>query len=160
GIVVVMLAIVLPTRARRLVPWLIGPALGVLVVVKLLDLGFFMAFDRPFNPVDDWSYASLGVETVRITFGRGVADLATAGAVLLVVTAVVLPPLAMFRVTRVASSHRRSSLRALGALTAVWVVCWAFGAALVSGTSVASTSGAALAVQEVRAVQTDLRDRA
>jgi phosphatidylglycerophosphate synthase len=160
GIVVVMLAIVLPTRARRLIPWLIGPALGLLVVIKLLDLGFFMAFDRPFNPVDDWSYASLGVETVRITFGRGVADLAVAGAVLLVVTALILPTLALFRVTRVASSHRRSSLRALGALTAVWAVCWAFGAALVSGTSVASTSGAALAVQEVQAVQTDLRDRA
>jgi hypothetical protein len=40
------------------------------------------------------------------------------------------------------------------------VVCWAFGAALGSGTSIASTSGADLAVQEVRAVQSDLRDRA
>ena len=28
--------------------------------MKLLDIGFFIAFDRPFNPVDDWSYASLG----------------------------------------------------------------------------------------------------
>ena len=62
---------------------MIGPALGLLVVVKLLDLGFFIAFDRPFNPVDDWSYASIGIETVRDTFGRTDADLAVAGAVLL-----------------------------------------------------------------------------
>ena len=111
GIVVVLLAVVLPTRARRVVPWVIGPALGLLVLVKLLDLGFFIAFDRPFNPVDDWSYASIGVETVRDTFGRAEADLAVAGAVLLGVAALVLPTLAVLRVTRVAARHRRHSLR-------------------------------------------------
>jgi hypothetical protein len=56
--------------------------------------------------------------------------------------------------------HRRHSLRAVGALTAAWVLCWAFGAELVSGASIASTSGADLAVHEVQAVQSDLRDRA
>jgi phosphatidylglycerophosphate synthase len=160
GIVVVMLAVVLPTRARRLLPWVIGPALGLLVLVKLLDLGFFIAFDRPFHPVDDWSYASIGVETVRDTFGRTDADLVIAGAVLLGVAALVLPTLAVLRLTRVAARHRRHSLRAAAALTAAWVVCWAFGAELVSGASIASTSGADLVVQEVQAVQSDLRDRA
>jgi phosphatidylglycerophosphate synthase len=160
GLVVVMLAVVLPTRARRLIPWVMGPALGLLVLVKLLDLGFFIAFDRPFNPVDDWSYASIGVETVRDTFGRRDADLAVAGAVLLGVAALVLPMLAVLRLTRVAARHRRHSLPAVAALTAAWVVCWAFGAELVSGTSIASTSGADLAVDEVHAVQSDLRDRA
>ena len=50
-------------------------------------------------------------------------------AVLLGVAALVLPTLAVLRLTRVAASHRRHSLRAVGALTAAWVVCWAFGAA-------------------------------
>jgi phosphatidylglycerophosphate synthase len=160
GIVVVMLAVVLPGRARRLLPWVLGPVLGLLVLVKLLDLGFFIAFDRPFNPVDDWSYARIGIETVRDTFGRTDADLVAAGAALLGVAALVVPTLAMLRLTRFAARHRRSSLRALAALAATWVVCWAFGAAFGSGTSIASTSGADLAVQEVRAVQSDLRDRA
>ena len=160
GIVVVMLAVALPTGARRVVPWVIGPALGLLVLVKLLDLGFFIAFDRPFNPVDDWSYASIGVETMRDTFGRPDADLAVAGAVLLGVAALVLPTLAVLRLTRVAARHRRRSLPAVAALAAAWVVCWAFGAELVSGASIASTSGADLAVDEVHAVRSDLRDRA
>ncbi len=160
GIVVVLLAVVLPTGARRLIPWVMGPALGLLVLVKLLDLGFFIAFDRPFNPVDDWSYASIGVETVRDTFGRTGADLTVAGALLLVVAALVLPTLAVLHLTRVAARHRRHSLHAAAALTAAWVACWAFGAELVSGASIASTSGADLAVHEVRAVQSDLRDRA
>jgi phosphatidylglycerophosphate synthase len=160
GIVVVTLAVVLPTRARRVVPWVVGPVLGLLVVVKLLDLGFFIAFDRPFNPVDDWSYASIGVETVRDTFGRTDAGLAVAGAVLLAVAALALPTLAMFRLTRVAARHRRHSLRAVAALTGAWVVCWAMGAQLVSGASIASTGGADVAVDEVHAVRFDLRDRA
>ena len=57
-------------------PWLIGPLLGVLVLVKLFDIGFFISFDRPFNPVEDWSYLSIGVGTVRDTFGSRDADLA------------------------------------------------------------------------------------
>src|SRR5262249_47972713 len=67
GIVVVVFAVLMPDRVRRFIPWMLGPALGVLVLVKLLDIGFFIAFDRPFNPVDDWSFFSLGVETVRDT---------------------------------------------------------------------------------------------
>jgi phosphatidylglycerophosphate synthase len=160
GIVLVTLAVVLPARGRRLVPWVIGPALGLLVLVKLLDLGFFIAFDRPFNPVDDWSYAPIGIETVRDTFGRTEADLTVGAAVLLVVAALVLPTLAVLRLTRAAARHRRHSLRAAAALTVAWMACWAFGTALVSGTSIASTSGADLAVHEVHAVQSDLRDRA
>jgi phosphatidylglycerophosphate synthase len=160
GIVVVLLAVVLPGPARRALPWVLGPVLGLLVLVKLLDLGFFIAFDRPFNPVDDWSYASIGIETVRDTFGPMTADLIAAGAVLLAVVALVLPTLALLRLVRLAARHRRSSLRALGALTTTWAVCWAAGAVLGTGNGIASTSGADLAVQEVRAVQSDLRDRA
>jgi hypothetical protein len=139
---------------------MIGPILGVLVLVKLLDLGFYIAFDRPFNPVDDWSFASLGVETVRDTFGGTDADLAVAGAVLLGVTALALPTLALVRLTRVAASHRRGSLRAVAALGAAWVACWALGAEVVSGASIASTSTVNAAVHEVRAVHDDLRDHA
>ena len=128
-----------PSGASALV---MGPLLGALVLVKLLDIGFFTAFDRPFNPVDDWSYASIGVETVRDTFGSTDADLVVVGAVLLGVAALVLPTLAMLRVTRVAAGRRRHSLWAVAALSAVWVVCWASGAGLASGASVASTSEA------------------
>ena len=40
GIVVVALAVVLPGRARRLVPWVIGPVLGLLSSMKLDDPDF------------------------------------------------------------------------------------------------------------------------
>jgi phosphatidylglycerophosphate synthase len=160
GVVIIALTLVLPGATRRLLPWVAGPALGLLVVVKLLDVGFFTAFDRPFNPVDDWSYASIGIETLRASIGRTDANLALAGLVLLAVAALVLPTLAVRRLTRVAAHHRRVSVRAVAVLAAAWVLCWAFGAELVSGARVASVSAADLAVREVRAVQTGLQDRA
>ncbi len=159
AIVVVALAIVLPDRLRRVVACVVGPVLGVLVLVKLLDIGFFVAFDRPFNPVDDWSFFSLGVETVRNTFGEVVANLTVAAAAAILVVALVLPTLAVLRVMGVAARHRRDSLRTAAALAAAWVVSWAVGAQLVSGASIASVSSARLAVDEVDAVRFNLEDR-
>ncbi|HEX2377212.1 MAG TPA: CDP-alcohol phosphatidyltransferase family protein [Gaiellales bacterium] len=160
GILVVGLALTLPPRGRRVLAGVAGPLLGLLVVVKLLDVGFFTAFDRPFNPVDDWSYAPIGVETLRDSVGRTSANLALTGLALLAVAALVLPALAVVRLTRIAAGHRRVSLQAVAALGAAWVLCWAAGAELVSGAPIASTSAASLAVGEVQAVQDGLRDRA
>ena len=159
GLVIIGLAIALPTRARRLVPWVIGPLLGVLVLLKLLDLGFFIAFDRPFNPVEDWSYLSIGVGTVRDTFGSRDADLAVAAAVVLVVAALVVPALALGQLTRVGATHRRRSLQMVTSLAVVWLLCWVLGAQR-SGAGIASLSAARLAVGEVHAVRADLRDQA
>jgi hypothetical protein len=138
----------------------VGPAIGLLIVVKVLDYGFFTAFDRPFNPGDDWSYSHIGIETLRESVGRTRANVVLAGAALAAVAAFVLPTLAMLRLNRVVSGHRRVSLQAVTALSLVWVLFWALGAQLVSGAHIASTSAADLAVTEVRTVQADIRDRA
>jgi hypothetical protein len=60
----------------------------------------------------------------------------------------------------VAAEHRRRSLWAVAVFSAAWLVCWATGAAFVSGAGVASTSEAHLAVDEVQAVHSAVRDRA
>ena len=160
GVIVIALALVLPAPARRLLAWVVGPAIGLLIVVKVLDYGFFTAFDRPFNPAEDWSYRHIGIETLRQSIGRTSANLVLAGAALAVVAAFVLPTLAMLRLNRVVSGHRRVSLQAVTALSLVWVLCWGLGAQLVSGAHIASTSAADLAVTEVRTVQADIHDRA
>lgn len=160
GIVAIALALALPATARRLLAWVVGPALGLLVIVKILDIGFFATFDRPFDPVGDLSYARIGIETMRASVGRTDANLAVVGAAVLGVAVLVLTTLAVLRLTRVAAGHRRWSLQAVITLGVVWVLCWVFGAQLVSDTPIASTSAAGLAFHEVRAVRAGLRDRA
>jgi phosphatidylglycerophosphate synthase/hypothetical membrane protein len=159
GLVLIALALALPHRARRIMAWVVGPVLGLVLAVKLADIGFFTAFDRPFNPVDDWSYVSTGIETMRASVGRTTANLAVAGLAVLAVVALALPSLAVLRLTRIAADHRRLSVRAVTALGAAWVLCWTIGAQLVSGTPIASTSAADIAVDEVQAVQATIEDR-
>ncbi len=159
GLVLISLVVALPTRAARFVPWLIGPLLGLLVLLKLLDIGFFVSLDRPFNPVEDWSYLTIGIHTVRDTFGSRDAGVAGAAAVLVGIAALVIPTLAVSQLTRVAARHRARSVPVLAVLTAAWGLCWAVGAQ-VSGVGIASTSAARLVVNEVHAVKADLRDQA
>jgi len=126
----------------------------VLVVVKVLDIGFFTAFDRPFKPLDDSHYLGIGIETLRNAVGSSSANLIVAVAGVLVVALLTLPVLALLRVTRFAAGHREWALRAAMALGVVWV------ALRVVGGPVASSSTAALAVDEVQAVRAALADRA
>jgi phosphatidylglycerophosphate synthase len=161
GVVLIALALVLPAGSRRLLAWVVGPALGLLVIVKVLDIGFFATFDRPFDPVSDLGYAGIGIETLRASIGGTEANLAAAGAAVFGVAVLVLTTLAMLRLTRVAAGHRRPwSLPAVTALGVVWVLCWLFGVQLVSNAPIASTSAAGLAFHEVGAVQAGIRDHA
>jgi phosphatidylglycerophosphate synthase len=153
-LVVVALAVVLPRTPRRLVIAIVGVVLSLLVVVKVLDIGFFTAFDRPFKPIDDASYAGIGVETLGDAIGRSQAHVVAALAVVLIVALLTIPVVALLRVTRVAADHRAWVLRASALLAVVWV------ALRVAGAPVASWSAAALAVDQVQAVQAGLRDHA
>jgi hypothetical protein len=151
-LIVVALAVLLPAAGRRALAVLAGALLSVLVLVKVLDIGFFTAFNRPFSPVDDVSYVGIGIETLRDAIGSWRANLAVVVAVVLIVALLVLPVLALLRVTRVAAGHRGWALAAAAALGVIWVVLRVVGA------PVASSSAAALAVDEVQAVRAGLQD--
>jgi hypothetical protein len=151
-LVVVSVAVLLPAAPRRVLAVAAGAVLSVLVLVKVLDIGFFTAFDRPFKPVDDSSYLGIGIETLRDAIG-GSADLVVAVAAVLAVALLAVPVLALLRVTRVAAGHRGWALRAAAVLGVAWL------ALRVAGAPVASSSAAALAVDEVRTVRAGLADR-
>ncbi len=149
-LVVVGLAVVLPASPRRALAVVAGAALAALMVVKVLDLGFITAFDRPFDPVSDSSYVGIGIETLRDAIGRSSANVAVAAIAVLLVALLALPVMALVRLTRVAAGHRDWALRAAAVLGLAWVVLRVIGA------PVASTSAATLAVHEVQAVRTGL----
>jgi phosphatidylglycerophosphate synthase len=153
-LVVVAVATLLPATPRRVLAVVLGAVLSVLVVVKVLDIGFFTAFDRPFSPVDDSGYLGIGIETLRHAIGGSSANLVVAVAGVLVVALLTLPVLALLRVTRVAAGHREWALRTATALGVLWV------ALRVVDAPVASSSTAALAIDEVQAVRAGLADRA
>ncbi len=160
GLVLIALAVVLPTIPRRMLAGLAGPVLGLLVILKILDIEFFSLFARPFDIVGDVGDAGIGIETLRDALGHAEANLIIYGSVALAVALVVVLTLAIFRLTRVAASNRRWSLGAAGALGCVWLLCSAFGAQFLPHAPVASTSTASYVAHEVHAVQADIRDEA
>jgi phosphatidylglycerophosphate synthase len=159
GLVFIAAALVLPATARRLLAWIVGPVLALVLILKVLDVGFYATFDRAFDPYQDAGYAGIGPETLD-SMGGPDANLIIGGTVVLAAALLVLMTLAVHRLTRIATRHRRWSIRSAGALGFVWLLCWVFGAQLVSQTPIASTSAAGLIVDKVRAVRADLEDPA
>ena len=135
-----------------------GVVLGVLTVLRVLDMAFYEALNRPFHVAVDWGYGRSLVELMRDSFGE------TAGTVMLVVAAVVLVallvliPLAVLRVTRLLARHRRTSLRTVAALAAGWVVL-AIAGLQVSGAAVASDGSARYAYDQVTGIPAAIRDQ-
>jgi phosphatidylglycerophosphate synthase len=160
GLVLIAIGIVLPKIPRRILAAVAGPALGLVVVLKILDIGFFTAFARPFDPVGDLGNVGAGIETLRAAIGRTQADRMVVAGVALAVAILVLTTLALLRLMQVAADHRRSSVRVVTGLGAVWLLCAVSSAQVLSHTPVASTSTAGFIVHEVRTVRADIRDSA
>lgn len=159
GLLLVVLLLVLRGRPRAWLEALVGVVLALLVLVRVLDLGFRSALYRPFNPVTDWRYAGSVGELLASSVGPLAAVVIIAASVLATLALVVGTPLALARLSRVIDRHRGRSLRAVLALTLVWVGWAASGLSIQPDLPVASSSAAALAVHEVTTTRANLRDR-
>jgi hypothetical protein len=158
GLILIAAGAVVPARARRIVVWVAGPLLGLVILLKILNIGFFAAFDRPFDPYLDVNYTGVGVETLRASLGDGEANLILALVGLMFIGLPILTTLSLRRVTRIVAEHRTWSLRTVAGLGAAWVLCWALGAQFLSHTPIASTSTASLVIGEVNQLQADIQD--
>jgi hypothetical protein len=158
ALVIAALGLVLPRRAGRIMAAAVGALLGVLVIVKILDMGFFDVLDRPFDPVTDWRNLPPAVGVLRDSLGTGWTVAAVIGAVVLAVAVLVAVPLAVLRLTGLAAGHRATSARTIAAVGVVWGLCAAFGVQFVAGAPIASTSAAGLAYHQIGSVRAALRD--
>ena len=158
GLVLILLALVLPVTGRRILAVLAGLALTLVVALKVVNYQIFSLFDRPFEPLGDIGQIGNARETLRLVEGESQARLIEIGAVVGVVVAVILLPLAMLRMTRVAADNRRRALQAVGVLGAVSAVCAVLGAQFVSHTPIASAISAGLLFDEARIVQAEVKD--
>jgi hypothetical protein len=160
GLVVVALGLVLAARARVVLAIIVGVVLGLLAIVKILDMGFFAELDRPFNPVTDRGTFGPAFGVLRDSVGPTWAVVVAIGAGILLLALPVFVTLSVLRLTRLTVRHRVGSARAVTAMGVGWIVCAAFGLQIVSGAPIASTSAAGLAYDEVHQVRAALQDQA
>ncbi len=155
----VALAILLPPAWGRLLGTAGGLVLAVTVVLSVLDLGFYEAFDRPFNPLTDPGYAGSGLDLLHRSTGRAGELLGVAGVVLLVGGGLALCVWATLRLRRAAHRSPRAWTRAVLTLAVVWAVA-GIGGAHVAGAPVAAAPAASLVRSQVDEVRAELHDRA
>ncbi|MEO3924431.1 sulfatase-like hydrolase/transferase [Micromonosporaceae bacterium B7E4] len=160
ALLVVALVLLLPTWGRRVVAVPVGIALGLLAIVKVIDMGFFAVLARPFNPVFDWISFEAGTDYVEESYGRTGAVVAVVAAGLLAVGLLVLMTFSVLRLTRLVVRHRRASTHIVSALGATCVVGAVLGVQIVPEVPVSSLTydralqvRAALRDQEVFAAE-------
>jgi hypothetical protein len=153
------LLLVLPARERRVVATLAGAVLGLLTLVKLLDIGFSSVLARPYDLVLDWGQFDRAVRVLTGSIGRAGAIGATLVAVLIAVVVPVLLAVSVRRLSAVAVRHRTTTARAVAGMTAVWLACAALGTQLVPRVPVASSDEAGLAYDHARQVWVSLQDK-
>ena len=159
ALVLVALMLLLPTRAARITTAVIGLLLGLLVVVKVLDMGFYEPLDRPFNPVTDRGNFGPAIGVLRDSIGPAGTTAIVVAFVLFIIAVIGSMTLSMVRLTALTTAHRRASIRTGTVFAVVWVLCAVFGIQFTTGTPVASTSAAALAADQVAQVRDGIADR-
>jgi hypothetical protein len=158
GVIGLALLMVLPRRTRRVTAIVAGVGLGLLTIVKFIDMGFYEVFDRPFHPVFDWSFFGPALEFVQTSAGNAGAVLAVIGVVLLVLALLVLMTLAVLRLTRLAVGHRTVATRGVAMLGVVWLVCGVVGVRFAPDEPLAARSAADHLYDNVRQVRQGLLD--
>jgi len=159
ALVFVALVLVLPTRARGVAAIAFGLLLGLLTILKILDMGFFEALNRPFDSVIDWTYLGSTVDLLNDSLGRTTALVVMVAAAVLFIALLVLMPLALLRITRTVSRHRSGTFRVVAALAIVWLMLAVLGVHVDDGAAVASTSTVQYAYGQVSRIPSEIRDQ-
>ncbi|WP_217131287.1 sulfatase [Streptomyces sp. AC558_RSS880] len=157
GILLATLLLALPSRWRRIAAVVSGVLLGLLTVLKFVDMGFYQVLARPFDLVLDWILLDDATDFVRESFGRGGQVLAVAGVIALFVALLVLMTLATVRLTGLMVRHRPVAVRTTLVLGVAWITCVTLGVQ-VTGVPVATKGTAEMLGNRVEQVRAGLRD--
>jgi hypothetical protein len=146
-------------RWRRPLAALFGLGLGVVVVLKVVNVGFRQVLGRGFNVVLDPPLFKDGYNALTETDGRTYANLAAAGAVLLTVGALAGCALAVLRLAAVTARYANPARRTLVGLTAAWLALAISGLTFFPNAPVASDTAADLLKNTAKSIPTALRDQ-
>jgi len=153
GLLGVVLVLVLPPKARRIFAVVGGAALGLLLVVKIMDIGFDAVLYRPFDLVLDWPLLGPAVDYVDVTVGRVASIGAVVATVALVTGLIVLTARAVLRLSRVVSGHRTASTRLVALLAVAWITL------AVPGVPISTGTASQFVYDHARQVRAGLNDR-
>ncbi|MGX6606824.1 sulfatase [Micromonosporaceae bacterium Da 78-11] len=160
GAFIVAALLVLPGRARRVAGMVLGVLLGLLVLEKCLDMGFFEELNRPFDPVLDWVLFDDAYSFAVDSYGRVAAVAAVVAIVALIVAVLALSVWSVLRIGTVIGRNRRPAAFTAGGLAVAWTLTLVLGVHLVGAVPVAARSTVTYAIDRTRQARAGLADEA
>ncbi|MFJ9242656.1 sulfatase-like hydrolase/transferase [Streptomyces sp. NPDC101776] len=159
AIMVAVILLSLPRRARIAVAAIFGALVGAIAVLNMFDMGFNEYLGRHFNIILDWSLFGDARGYLKDTFGGAATQVITVGLIALIVVLIVLVALAMVRLSNVLVTYKAHATRATLIAGTVWITCSALALEF-HGIPLAADHTAGVIKYQVRAVQETLRDEA
>ena len=148
----------LPPRPRRLLAAVLGVLLGLMLIIKLVDMGFHTTLSRSFDLVLDWPFFQDAYNIVQGNAGTAAAWAAIVGVLLLAAAVLTGMAASMIRLSGFVARHDRASVRTVAVLTVIWVLIAGTGLRADPGGPVAAWSTARMAADKVRQVNAGLAD--
>lgn len=157
AIFLAVVLLVLPSKARRITAAVLGAFLGLSIVLKCLDMGFYQTLARPFDLVFDWILLSDAADFLKDSIGRPGEVLAVIGVIVLLVAVLVVSALAMVRLANVMARHRPVAVRTTLVLGIAWITCFTLSVQL-GGVTVATKGYSQFLANRVQYVRDGLGD--
>ncbi|MGX1758493.1 sulfatase [Streptomyces lydicus] len=157
GIAGAALLLLLPRKVRRPAAVLAGVVLGLLTLLDLLDIGFIEVLGRGFNVVFDWVLLGDGASFLQDSIGRTGTIGVEIAAALLVLALLVLPALAVVRLSDLMARHATRAAGTTLVLGTAWVLSAALGLQI-AGAPLASRSTSDLVQARMDGVSATLKD--
>jgi hypothetical protein len=134
------LLLMLPEKMREVGALLLGVGLGLLAILKLLDMGFSAVLARPFDPATDWTFLNDAMRFLGGAIGPFSAIGCLAAAIIFCTSLVIVVTKSVQRLTDAAARSNLAASRATVLLAALWLSCAVFGTHVVPGVPVATVS--------------------
>ncbi|MFL6045691.1 MAG: CDP-alcohol phosphatidyltransferase family protein [Propionibacteriaceae bacterium] len=138
----IALLLLLPESLRSAAALLLGLVLGLLIIMKLLDIGFLAVLARPFNPAADWTLLNNAMRFLAGAIGPFSALGCLAGAVIFGTGLLILMAKSVQRLADWANRRNVAASRAVVVLATLWLSCAVFGTHIAPGVPVAIVSSA------------------
>jgi hypothetical protein len=160
GLVALAVLLVLPWKPRQIVATVFGVLLGVLTMIKLVDIGFFLVLAREFDPANDWILFKDGYNYLGDSYGAWGAFGVAALAIVLTAGIITATTFSVRRLTRILTAkHTEHTRHTVFALSSAWLVLTVVGVQIVGGVPVASQAAAQLATDTVLKFPQDIQAR-
>ncbi|GAA0905308.1 sulfatase [Virgisporangium aurantiacum] len=134
------IVLAVPRRFGRIAAVLAGVAVGIVTILKVIDMFFILFMLRSADPVLDWTLLGNGMDFITESYGKAGAAGTVLVVALLIGAVLAVTIWSTLRLTRLVVTHRRNAAVTALVLAVAWVLLAVTNIEIVPGEPVAAKS--------------------